>query len=250
MQAVASFPPNSAAAMWADSIFGPGLGFRFESWDVFRSAFLGQYTPLNALITAQASFEKLMQDAYGEDMVGFSWEFNIRALQFDAGLRDAGHQRLLPDDLVRAFQLKLRGGGGAKVDSAIRMNATVNRERRADGRAAVPIGIEDLFAEAETVALQLNLGNGGGSLRMGSGLAIVAGTPAVGAGGTTPMDLDTLKLEINSLHDDFKARLEKRDRGKCWHCGKAGYFRAQWYSYKQQMAETAAKETAGRGRTQ
>jgi hypothetical protein len=42
------------------------------------------------------------------------------------------------------------------------MNATANRERRADGRPAVPIGIQDLVAEAETFALQQNLGNGEG----------------------------------------------------------------------------------------
>jgi hypothetical protein len=105
MQAVLSFPLNSAAALWADSIFGPGLWFNCESWDVFRSGFLCQYTPSSALITAQASFEQLSQEAYGEDIMAFSREFNIWTLQFDAGLRNAGHQGLSPDDLVRAFHV-------------------------------------------------------------------------------------------------------------------------------------------------
>jgi hypothetical protein len=47
---------------------------------------------------------------------------------------------------------------------------------------------------------------------MGSGIAIVARMPPVGIGGTTSIDLDILKLEINILHDDFKARSKKINR--------------------------------------
>jgi hypothetical protein len=141
--------------------------------------------------------------------MGFSREFNIQALQFDAGLRDAGHPGLSPDDLVRAFQLKLRGGVSAQVDAAIRTNAMANHERRANRRPEVQIGIQDLFREAETFALQSHLGNGGGRLSLGSGAIPAVGTSAVVAGGTTPMELDALKLEINALRDSFKAQTGK-----------------------------------------
>jgi hypothetical protein len=77
MQAVLSIPPNSEAALGADSVFGPGLRFQCESWDTFRSGFLRQYTSSNALIIAQASCEQLSQEIYGEDVMGFSREFNI-----------------------------------------------------------------------------------------------------------------------------------------------------------------------------
>jgi hypothetical protein len=100
---------------------------------------------------------------------------------------------------------------------AIHMNATANRERQADGRPAVPIGIQNLFAEAETFALQRNLGNGGGGLSLGSGVTPGVGTSAVATGGTTPMELDALKLEINAPCQSFKAQSGK---GECWHCGK------------------------------
>jgi hypothetical protein len=241
IQAVDCFPANSAAALWAASIFGVGLQFRCESWGVFRTAFLTKYTPDNALINAQESFEQLTQDTFGEDVIAFNREFNVRAMQYNTCLRDAGSHCLQLTELLRAYQMKLRGGARAQIDAIICINAMMNRERRMDGRPDIALGIQDLLAETETFALQRNLGHGGGAAREGRTITTTGNTTMGRQGGPTLMELDMLKEENSAMREELNAIKQSLEgRGKwgsmgpgggmrkrvCWNCGKMGHTKA------------------------
>jgi hypothetical protein len=88
------------------------------------------------------------------------------------------------------------------------MNPTANRDRLTGRQLVVPIGIKDLFAEAETFVLQQNLGNRGGGLGISKGVVPVVGISVTVTEGTMPMELDALRLEINVLRESVKGRTD------------------------------------------
>jgi hypothetical protein len=61
---------------------------------------------------------------------------------------------------------------------------------------------------------------------MGTSIAMMARMPVVGTRGTTFINLDMFKLEINTLYDNIKARSKKKYCSKYWYCRKVGYIRA------------------------
>jgi hypothetical protein len=73
----------------------------------------------------------------------------------------------------------------------------------------VPIGIQDLFAEAQIFPLQQNIDNSDGRVSVGSRVAMTIEISMVTIGDTIPMDLDTFEVEFNALYKRLKSGLKK-----------------------------------------
>jgi hypothetical protein len=92
------------------------------------------------------------------------------------------------------------------------MNPMVNKESQLHRWYVVLVAIKDLFIKAEIFAHQCIIDNSSISLSMGTSVPMMAGIPAASTRGTPLINLDMLKLEINTLYDNFKPRSKKRDR--------------------------------------
>jgi hypothetical protein len=158
---------------------------------------------------------------FGNDILGFNRDFNVKAVYYNNILRNAGLPGLTKKGLVTTYSIKLCGPAKLYLDLVLRLRASNNAEQVIDSRTPTAYTIREGFAEIESFALQAA---GDHLITMPVGLP----TASAVATDTVPIDLDMLLTEILATLYEGSAGRERgkgRMEGKCWGCRGSGHFR-------------------------